>query len=143
MDVGKEAAAGVIPLWETEVAARRYTFPQCRWGCPAKKMTTITGNMEQLNEFILPCTHQRHEAELSGVDETGAFRTRVAQAYPKELCKKLAECHVQYMLTQRQRPPVELSRRCWENLALQQMERRLADCGPQEQLPASFAAAAG
>ena len=69
-----------LQAWEAELRAYRVTFPQCMWGCPALKMTTITGTAKGLNRFVRPCAHKGHEATLCGRDETGRFRTRVAQA---------------------------------------------------------------
>ena len=43
------------------------------------------------------CNHGGH-APLIGQDPTGAFKTKSAQAYPEELCEKLAEGILKAML---------------------------------------------
>ena len=47
------------------------------------------------------------------------------------------------MLSESEREPVELGRRAWEDLAAQQMERRMAHLGSADELPRNFAEAAG
>ncbi|CAK0885631.1 unnamed protein product [Prorocentrum cordatum] len=109
--------------WEETLGAYRVTFPQCMWGCPALKLTTISGTAKHLQRFIRPCIHKNHMASLCGKDETGRFRTRVAQAYSSELCRMLAEA-------------VEL-------LIKETLERRRRDIRDIDVLPASFLEASG
>ena len=87
--------------WERSVSAFRTTFSRCNWGCPARKLTTISGTVEGVKEFDIPCTHARH-APIYGKGVDGRFRTRVVQSYPSKMCKKLAEDHVERIL---QQPP--------------------------------------
>ena len=84
---------------EQRINARRWTFAQCMWACPARKLTTITDVLDQetMNEFVArKCVHKKHDAALCGVDESGLFRTRIAQAYPQPMCKQLALAHVRW-----------------------------------------------
>ena len=90
----------VMISMESRVQATRWTFSQCMWGCPARKLTTITGVADALTMEALvsaKCNHKKHVASLSGVDESGLFRTRIAQAYPQQMCRQLALAHVRFM----------------------------------------------
>eukprot|EP00959_Pyramimonas_sp_CCMP1952_P280632 5865935-Pyramimonas_sp.AAC.1 len=40
--------------WEEVLGAYRVTFPQCMWGCPALKLTTISGTAKHLERLIRP-----------------------------------------------------------------------------------------
>ncbi|CAK0856436.1 unnamed protein product [Prorocentrum cordatum] len=102
--------------WEARVGAYRVTFPQCMWGCPALKLTTLTGTAFGMQRFVRPCVHENHSASLCGKDESGRFRTRVAQAYPSDFCRMLAECHVDAMLTMQERREADLTERAVEQL---------------------------
>jgi hypothetical protein len=75
------------------------TFPQCQWGSPARKLTTLAGNVKGLATFDRPCTHVRHTMVLQGRDGQGQHKTKMAQAYPSEMCRQLALIHVENMLT--------------------------------------------
>ena len=132
---------------ERRVGATRWTFTQCMWGCPAKKLTTITGVADNaaMEEFVKKwCTHKKHEAELCGVDETGHFRTRVAQAYPQAMCKQLALAHFKMMS---RTPPhagvADLSSRLVLQGIAQFREERRAALPPEAPLPQSFLHASG
>jgi hypothetical protein len=120
------------------------TFAQCHWGCVAQKMTTIAGKACDLKDFDIPCTHKKHEASLCGVDATGHFRTRVAQAYPSAMCKKLAECHLDYMIKNSTAPKedCQMNRTLAGKVLDQWREDRQRLPGLHE-LPASFLAASG
>ena len=83
---------------EKSTPSSRVTFPQCSWGCPARKMTTITSNVLGMKSLDVPCRHARHEWRLAGKDERGKFRTRAAQCYPSQLCRQIAQAHVTAML---------------------------------------------
>jgi hypothetical protein len=97
-----------------------------------------------LASFNIPCNHKRHDATLCGVDASGHFRTRVAQAYPSQMCKKLAECHLEYMIKQSSAPmeDCQMSRQMADKVLDQWMEDRQRLPSLQE-LPASFLAASG
>jgi hypothetical protein len=73
-------------------------FPQCSFGCPAQKLTTLLGLVCGLGRFDVPCVHRRHAESLAGLDENGQFRTRIAQAYPPPMCMLLAKCLAEFML---------------------------------------------
>ena len=86
---------------EFRVQATRWTFSQCMRGCPARKLTTTTGvaDAATMEAFVsAKCNHKKHVASLSGVDESGLFRTRIAQAYPQQMCRQLALAHVRFMV---------------------------------------------
>ncbi|CAK0891907.1 unnamed protein product [Prorocentrum cordatum] len=124
--------------WEEVLGAYRVTFPQCMWGCPALKLTTISGTAKHLQRLIRPCIHKNHTASLCGKDETGRFRTRVAQAYSSELCRVLAECHLDAMLDGRERREAEFTERAVELLIKETLERRRRNIRDIDVLPASF-----
>ena len=129
--------------WEAEVGAYRVTFPQCMWGCPALKMTTISGTAKDMQRFIRPCSHASHTASLCGKDETGRFRTRVAQAYSSELCRMLAECHLDAMLDGRVRREAHLTDRAVDQLIRETLERRRRNLCDSDALPQAFLDASG
>ncbi|CAK0874453.1 unnamed protein product [Prorocentrum cordatum] len=110
--------------WEARVGAYRVTFPQCMRGCPALKLATLTGAAFGMQRFVRPCVHENHSASLCGKDESGRFRTRVAQAYPSDFCRTLAECHVDAMLTMQERREADLTERAVEQLISETLERR-------------------
>ncbi|CAK0869509.1 unnamed protein product, partial [Prorocentrum cordatum] len=124
--------------WEEVLGAYRVTFPQCMWGCPALKLTTISGTAKDLQRLIRPCIHKSHTASLCGKDETGRFRTRVAQAYSSDLCRVLAECHLDAMLDGRERREAEFTERAVELLIKETLERRRRNIRDIDVLPASF-----
>ena len=136
-------ATSEVLEWENTLGAYRATFPQCMWGCPALKMTTISGTAKDMQRFIRPCSHENHTASLCGKDETGRFRTRVAQAYPSEFCRMLAECHLDAMLDGRIRREADFTERVVEQLIRDTLERRRRDIGNTDVLPQSFLEASG
>ena len=76
-------------------------FDQCMMGSPARKSTGVGGNFEELSSLDgIRCTHGRHPA-LIGREADGSFRTRAAQAYPSDMCRRLSEVIVQAMLRTR------------------------------------------
>ncbi|CAK0885370.1 unnamed protein product [Prorocentrum cordatum] len=102
--------------WGAEVGW--VTFPQCMWGCPALKMSTLAGTACAMQRFERPCEHSRRGASLCGKDASGRFRTRASQAYPSEFCRMLAECHVDAKLAMQERREADLTEwefgvRCW------------------------------
>ncbi|CAK0805124.1 unnamed protein product [Prorocentrum cordatum] len=129
--------------WEAQLGAYRVTFPQCMRGCPALKLTTLTGTAFGMQRFVRPCVHENHSASLCGKDESGRFRTRVAQAYPSDFCRMLAECHVDAMLTMQERREADLTERAVEQLISETLERRRRDATLLESLPAAFLRASG
>jgi len=86
-----------MKLIERECGLRRVSFPQCLWGQAGRKDTTLSGNVDELEEFDVfgdgKCQHQFREL-LFGTDEKGRFKTRQAQTYPPEFCERLAMCFV-------------------------------------------------
>ena len=63
--------------------------------------TLIIGiaDAEAMKEFTDRwCNHSVHSATLCDLDENRKFRTRVAQAYPQEMCAQLAKAHVRYVI---------------------------------------------
>ena len=70
------------------------SFPQCAFGAPSKKMTTIAYAGVNADRFLVQCTHQSHSEILFGLDEQGNFRTRKAQTYPPQMNEALAETHL-------------------------------------------------
>ena len=86
---------------------RRVTFPQCLWGQEARKDTTLSGTVDEPEEFDVHgngrCPHKSHEL-LMGLDEKGQFRTRKVQTYPPEFCERLAKCCVASWRRGRGRP---------------------------------------
>ena len=40
------------------VSVHKVTFPQCMFGCPAQKLTTIWGCVNHLEAFAIPCAHR-------------------------------------------------------------------------------------
>ena len=129
--------------WEAELGAHRETFPQCMWGCPALKLTTITGTAKDLQRLVVPCCHSSHAATLSGKDETGKFRSRVAQSYSSDLCRMLAQCHLDAMLERGVWREEALSERALDELMQATLRRRSQDRTSPDFLPPSFEAAAG
>ena len=97
--------------WERRVGAVRVTFPQCQWGCPALKETTLTGTAHGMQRLEKPCNHKTHAASLCGKDDAGYFRSRMAQAYPSELCEMMATIHVESMIQAKERREVRLAQR--------------------------------
>ena len=83
--------------FENDCGFERVTFPQCAFGAASRKPTTLSGSKELgVGSFFggYSCTHSAH-ASLIGIDEsTGRFRTREAQTYPPEFCKRIAEMFV-------------------------------------------------
>ena len=123
----------------------KVTFPQRMLGCPAQKMTTLLGVVDNLNTFDKPCVHRRHAEELAGLDENGRWRTRIAQAYPAPMCELLARCHARRMLS---RGPVGGSTTISESALRQardQQDRDRSELRIQhiEELPPGFLAASG
>ncbi|CAK0897485.1 unnamed protein product, partial [Prorocentrum cordatum] len=110
--------------WEARVGAYRVTFPQCMRGCPALKLTTLTGTAFGMQRFVRPCVRENHSASLCGKDESGRCWTRVAQACPSDFCRMLAECHVDAMLTTHERREADLTERAVEQLISETLERR-------------------
>ena len=140
-------ALPVMMEMESRIGARRWTFTQCMWGCPAQKLTTITGvaDPEAMDEFVARwCNHATHAASLCGTDENGHFRTRLAQAYPQPMCRQLALAHVRWM---RKREPRAGSTELASKLVLQGIAQyrasREAALPPAAPLPASFLQASG
>jgi len=92
--------------FERKTQMKRVSFPQCLWGQKAKKQTTISSNLEGIDEFDVhgngDCKHQEH-AQLGGKDEKGKFRTRETQTYPPELCAKLASLYVRNWESKREK----------------------------------------
>ena len=72
-------------------------FPQCMYGSPAFKETEIWSTHEEILSLNRECTHRSHE-KLVGLDSSGSFKTKAAQAYPEELNKALAEFHMKIMI---------------------------------------------
>jgi hypothetical protein len=89
----------LLDRWRKEVNAETVTFPQCMWGASVRKLTTIAGAAQDLQAFDRACNHVSHQA-LLGLDATGKFKTRAAQAYPGPLSERLARCHALFMLLQ-------------------------------------------
>ena len=79
----------IVKEFETQTSSVRAVFPQCMWGCLARKDTCISGNVPNLSSFVRPCTHTSHSMVLRGIDQKGKFRTRQAQAYPSVMCRHL------------------------------------------------------
>lgn len=77
--------------WLAAHSSHVVTFPQCQWGSPARKRTSLARNLPHLEDLSVPCMHVAHEGWLCGLDEKGRFRTRTAQAYPVKLCRKMAQ----------------------------------------------------
>ena len=76
------------------------SFPQCALGLEARKPTTLSGSRcLGLREKFghLRCTHASHEGLVGKDEETGQFKTRAAQSYPKAMCLALAEMFVEYL----------------------------------------------
>ena len=85
-------------LWRAltvRLGLQHVTFPQCMFGAPTKKPTTLAYCNVDLAAFNRLCTHGRHGEVLCGLDEEGKFKTRAAQAYPPEVCEELARAHLQ------------------------------------------------
>ena len=79
------------------------TFPQCALGARVRKLTSVAWKRAIVDAFQgLQCTHTVHDS-LFGLDESGQFRTRAAQAYPPRMCELLAEAH---LLSWEKRPPL-------------------------------------
>ena len=82
---------------ERRTGMRRVSFPQCLWGQVGRKDTTLSGTVDELEEFDVygtgKCYHEMHE-QLYGLDEKGHFKTRRAQTYPPQFCERLAKCYV-------------------------------------------------
>ena len=53
------------------------------------------------------CEHRDHGVVLRGKDEQGHFRTTPAARYPSDMCKLLAELHLQTMLKHREEKYVD------------------------------------
>ena len=70
------------------------TFPQCTLGAVSLKPTTLAIFNADPSRFQgLVCTHQTH-AQLAGLAEDGTFMTKLAQSYPSEFCRQLAQTHL-------------------------------------------------
>jgi hypothetical protein len=80
--------------WEEECGMVRTHFLQCMWGCMAPKATTITSNVPGISDLCVACNHTRHLQKLHGVDASGKFRSRMTQAYPTQLCRKIASVFI-------------------------------------------------
>ena len=84
----------IMQNWEEECGMERTHFLQCMWGCMAPKATTITSNVPGISDLCVPCNHTRHLQKLHGVDASGKFRSRTTQAYPTQLCQKIASVFI-------------------------------------------------
>ena len=127
--------------WIGDLGLETVTFPQCMMGAAAKKETTIAGRASDLEGHLQArCGHAYHSATLSGKDETGKFRTKVSQAYPPELCRRLALAHRDYIVARKEGEERQLSEREAEE-ALQEWVARRSSAA--ELLPKSFAEALG
>lgn len=70
------------------------TFPQCALGAVSLKPTTLGLLRVAPARFAgLKCEHSEH-APLAGLAEDGTFRTKLAQSYPSEFCRQLAQAHL-------------------------------------------------
>ena len=70
--------------------AQRVTFPQCAYGAPTQKYTTLlySPSLHQLFQAMgeLKCTHSRHGRRAGGEgDGRGNWNSRSTAAYPKEM----------------------------------------------------------
>ena len=132
----------LIKNWVKDFLLQSVSFAQCMFGCPAKKETTVVGRADQMEENLgRQCSHVRHPAQLCGVDETGKFRTRIAQAYPSGMCRALAETHFNFMMNRRPGQNSRLSDTTLKEVIAQLTESRVQQ-GTKE-LPTSFAKALG
>lgn len=86
------------PRWKElkdELDLRESSFHQCRFGAGSRKPTTLGSNLEFLDAVDgMKCNHGGGHPRLLGLDRSGCFRTKGAQAYPSELCKLIAEAHL-------------------------------------------------
>ena len=86
----------------------------------------------------MPCEHVRHEARLSGRDESGQFRTRVAQCYPEAMNRQLAKAHADRMLSvgprssSKGRPSADTVAAALREAARERQEQR------EDELPLTF-----
>ena len=122
------------------------SFPQCSFGLAAQKMTTLMGRVSSFCPFDLPCRRQRHEQELCGLDESGAFRTHIAQAYQSSMCLALAKCHAEFMLGRGPVGGATIMSESALRVARNQAARNRADLaalGDPDVLPAGFLAVNG
>ena len=122
------------------------TFPQCAFGLAAQKMTTLMGRVSSFCRFDLSCRQQRHDQELCGLDESGAFRTRIAQACQSSMCLALAKCHAEFMLGRGPVGGATIMREAALRSARSQAARNraeLAVLGDPYVLPAGFLAVSG
>jgi hypothetical protein len=96
-----------MKMIERKLGMRRVTFPQCLWGMTSQKLTTLSGTVNDLEDFDVygtgRCRHSFHEP-LVGLDEKGRFRTRRAQTYPPEMCEQLAKCFIESWKTGKGNP---------------------------------------
>ncbi len=110
---------------------------------PAKKLTTISATVSDLQSFFVPCSHQVHEASLCGRDGRNRFRTRLAQAYPSKFCEKLASLHILTMMERGATDEIELNERAVRELVNEVRDRRRRQVRELEVLPRDFALADG
>ena len=83
---------------ERRVNAKRFLVDQCRWGCPCKKPTTLSGTLEGLDTGPLLCTGDHPHGMSIGKKADGSFRTRGLQTYSSEMNRWIAERIIQTLL---------------------------------------------
>ncbi len=132
-----------VCTWEQRIGADRVTYPQCEWGCPAKKLTTIAATVSDLQSFVVPCSHKGHEASLRGRHARNRFRTRLAQSCPSKFCEKLATLHILTMMERGATDEIELNERAVRELVNEVRDRRRRQVRELEVLPRDFALADG
>ena len=122
----------VMISMESRVQVTRWTFSQCMWGCPARKLTTITGvaDAAAIEAFVSAgCNHKKHVASLSGVDESGlsAFelhkhtRNKCADSLRMHMC---ASWYARGLLVARHLCLLRLSLPQWDSFGLTEIRPR-------------------
>ena len=83
------------------------SFDQCRLGATSRKPTSLASSSPSVRSWEeLVCTHGSHPG-LIGRGPDGNFKTKQAQAYPPEFCRRLAQLHLDEFLARKAAEPEE------------------------------------
>ena len=84
-----------VQLLEQQVGGYRVHLHQCAFGGIAPKLTTLSGNLDGMDEVDgvrCPGVSEHHQHGISiGRDPEGGFYTRRLQTYPAKLCMAIAK----------------------------------------------------
>ena len=101
-DIGCRPYPSILRTPQWRRLARRHNMQtrqidQCMIGAPSRKRTSLRVGRLAFDFANTKCTHKgRHALTLGGVDkQTGNLFTAGSEAYPSELCRRIAECILQ------------------------------------------------